>query len=187
MGIPRCRCYDCDRSTDKSEAFRRRVNDGVAPMPTRRFLLLVTSAFVVTILQAGGGSSPAPAQTLDALGGRVTSAEEGAMEGVVVSARKDGSIVTVSVVSDHQARYRFPRARLEPGKYALSIRAVGYELAGPGTASIAAEEPAVADLRLRRVQDITPQLTNGEWITSVPGTSDQKKFLYGCVGCHTLE
>src|SRR5206468_1732157 len=33
----------------------------------------------------------------------------------------------------------------------------------------------------------TPQMTNAEWIASFPGTPDQKKFLYGCVGCHTLE
>jgi hypothetical protein len=43
-----------------------------------------------------------------ALSGRVTSAEEGAMEGVLVSAKQTGSSVTVTVVSD--ARHAIPLA-----------------------------------------------------------------------------
>ena len=30
-------------------------------------------------------------------------------------------------------------------------------------------------------------MTNAEWMASFPGSPEQKKFLYGCVGCHTLE
>src|SRR5436189_142015 len=51
---------------------------------------------------------PAHAQ----LAGRVVAAD-GPMEGVVVSARKAGSPVTVSVVSGADGRYRFPGERLE--------------------------------------------------------------------------
>ncbi|HYY61854.1 MAG TPA: carboxypeptidase-like regulatory domain-containing protein, partial [Burkholderiales bacterium] len=61
------------------------------------------------------------------LSGRVTSAEEGAMEGVLVSAKREGSTITVTVVSDAQGRYSFPEKRLAPGRYALRVRAVGYE------------------------------------------------------------
>jgi len=50
------------------------------------------------------------------------------MEGVLVSAKRVGSTITVTVVSDQQGRYSFPEARLEPGRYALRIRAVGYDL-----------------------------------------------------------
>ena len=63
-----------------------------------------------------------------ALTGKVTSADEGAMEGVLVSARSAGSTVTTTVVSDRGRALRFPRARLEPGDYALRIRAIGYDL-----------------------------------------------------------
>jgi len=45
------------------------------------------------------------------LSGRVTSAEEGAMEGVLVSAKKPGSTITVTVVSDREGRYRFPEKK----------------------------------------------------------------------------
>ena len=67
------------------------------------------------------------------LSGLVSSAEEGAMEGVLVSAKKAGSTITVTVVSDAHGRYSFPAKRLAPGRYALHVRAVGYELDSPST------------------------------------------------------
>jgi len=133
-------------------------------------------------LLAAGLAFPAFAQ----LAGRVVS-PEGALEGVVVSARKAGSSVTVSVVSDAEGRFSFPAAKLEPGSYALRIRATGYELESPRTAELADGASAPLELRLREARDLSAQLTNAEWLASFPGTPDQKKFLYGCVGCHTLE
>ena len=65
-----------------------------------------------------------------ALSGVISSQQEGLMEGVVVSARRDGANFTVSVVSDAKGKYSFPRTHLEPGKYALTIRAVGYDRHG---------------------------------------------------------
>ena len=46
---------------------------------------------VVIIIIAGTQFLAAQAQTQDALTGQITSAEEGAMEGVLVSAKKTGS------------------------------------------------------------------------------------------------
>jgi streptogramin lyase len=122
-----------------------------------------------------------------ALSGTVSSAEEGAMEGVLVSAKKAGSTVTITVVSDAKGRYAFPAAKLEPGGYALRIRAVGYELAGAGTAEVAAGKTAAVDLKLKKTSDLAAQLSNGEWLASFPGTDQQKDVLRNCVGCHTLE
>jgi streptogramin lyase len=122
-----------------------------------------------------------------ALSGTVSSAEEGAMEGVLVSAKKAGSTVTITVVSDAKGRYAFPAAKLEPGGYALRIRAVGYELAGAGTAEVAAGKTAAVDLKLKKTSDLAAQLSNGEWMASFPGTDQQKDVLRNCVGCHTLE
>ena len=84
---------------------------------------------------AQGGRAPAEL----ALAGQVSSAEEGPMEGVVVSAKKDGSTITVSVVTDAQGRFAFPAARLEPGRYSLKARAAGYELDGARAADVAAD------------------------------------------------
>src|SRR5256714_6029572 len=77
-----------------------------------------------------------PLVMAQSLSGRVTSAEEGAMEGVLVSAKKAGSTITVTVVSDAQGSFRFPAGRLSPGRYALSVRAVGYELDAPRTVDV---------------------------------------------------
>src|ERR1700722_10780045 len=77
----------------------------------------------------------AHAQTLS---GHVRSIEEGAMEGVLVSAHRDGSNITLTVVTDTQGRYVFPAERLTPGHYALAIRAVGYDLAGTSAVDIEA-------------------------------------------------
>jgi virginiamycin B lyase len=121
-----------------------------------------------------------------ALSGLVSSAEEGAMEGVVVSAKKDGGTVTVSVVSDEKGHYAFPAARLAPGHYALSIRAAGYDLAGAGIADVAPGKGTRADLALRKTRNLAAQLTDAEWMASMPGPDSRKKFLLDCNECHSL-
>ena len=76
----------------------------------------------------------ATAQNAIALTGQVTSAEEGAMEGVLVNAKK--GTITISVVSDAQGRYSFPSSKLAPGQYTLSIRAIGYDLENGKTVEV---------------------------------------------------
>jgi streptogramin lyase len=136
---------------------------------------------------AGAGLLPARAQTPAALTGQVTSGEEGPMEGVLVSAKKAGSTITITVVSDAQGNYSFPAAKLEPGQYSLRIRAVGYDLDRPASVDLAAQQPAKYDLKLRKTEDLAAQLSNAEWLASFPGTDQQKNAMLGCVGCHTLE
>jgi streptogramin lyase len=136
---------------------------------------------------------PTAAQTQSAaLTGLVSSADEPAMEGVLVSATKAGSNITVTVVSGADGRYSFPQNRLAPGQYALAVRAAGYELDQPGKVEIGAVDagapkPATADLRLRKATDLAAQLSNGEWMASIPGTDLEKGQLLNCVGCHTVE
>ena len=133
-----------------------------------------------------GSGNPAAQSGSAGLTGKVTAGQE-ALEGVLVSARKDGSTVTVTVVSDKDGRYSFPAARLEPGRYSLRIRAVGYELDNNNPVSVAADKTATADLSLRKTADIAAQLSNAEWLASMPGADAQKGQLLNCVGCHTLE
>src|ERR1700722_5932439 len=132
---------------------------------------------VLSILATGavamGAHSAAAQNRSAALTGQVTSDAEGKMEGVVVSARKVGSPVTVSVMSDAQGRYSFPADRLSSGKYSIAIRAVGYDLA-PTTADVAAEHTATVDLKLAKTKHLAAQMSNAEWIASIPGTEDQK-------------
>jgi len=46
---------------------------------------------------------------------------------------------------------------------------------------------AKADIRLKKVKNLSAHLTNAEWMMSIPGTDEQKRFLLNCNGCHTLE
>jgi streptogramin lyase len=150
----------------------------------RKELLLTAAAGVMALALQ---SMPALAQAGVALTGQVSSAKEGNMEGVVVSARKDGSTITTSVVTDAQGRYSFPADRLEPGHYTLKIRAVGYDLEGANGADVSAGSTATANLKLGPTKNLSAQLTNAEWLNSMPGTDDQKKFLLGCNSCHTYQ
>lgn len=109
------------------------------------------------------------------------------MEGVLVSAKREGSTVTITVVSDQQGRYRFPSKKLAPGQYSLRIRAVGYDLDDPGAVEIAPHHAKTVDLRLKKTQNLALQLTSAEWIMSVPATDAQKTSLLNCVNCHTLQ
>jgi len=109
------------------------------------------------------------------------------MEGVLVSARREGSPITVSVVSDAKGRYAFPQEKLASGRYLLQIRAVGYDLEDRGPVQITQHKTTTADLKLQQTTDISAQLTNAEWLMSMPGPDDQKAALLNCVVCHTLE
>ena len=155
-------------------------------MRGRVLLLKGTVSLALTLFQ---GALPVHAGSLAAvaLTGRVTSQEEGAMEGVVVSTKRDGSTITVSVVSDKKGVYSFPVNRLEPGHYSLKIRAVGYDLDGVGMVDVLEHKTATADLKLRKTKNMAGQLTNAEWMMSMPGTEEQKAYLLNCLGCHTLE
>ncbi|HEX4408679.1 MAG TPA: carboxypeptidase regulatory-like domain-containing protein [Xanthobacteraceae bacterium] len=157
--------------------------------------LLTTAAFAVVLIQAGVASgegtqtqAPGPAaQGPAAISGQISSTAEGPMEGVVVTAHKKGSIVSISVSTDAQGHYSFPESRLEPGHYDLAIRAVGYDISAPTAADVVTEQTATADIKLQKTKNLASQLTNAEWMNSIPGSEDQKAFLLNCVGCHTLE
>jgi virginiamycin B lyase len=136
---------------------------------------------------AAGVCTPCLAQQTAALSGTVSSAEEGAMEGVVITAKKPGSIVSVSVTSDARGHFAIPKGRLEPGQYNLTIRAVGYENSAPAKADVSADGGANVELKLKKSRNLSAQLTNAEWLMSIPGTVEQKDFLSDCTGCHTME
>jgi virginiamycin B lyase len=147
-------------------------------------IMLGVTALAVVLVQ---GAWSARADGAAAITGLVTSDAEGPMEGVVVTAHKDGSIVSVSVTSDANGHYAFPANRLGPGHYTLAARAVGYDLATPAVADLAAQDLVNVDLKLVPTKNLAGQLTNAEWMMSIPGTEEQKAFLLDCTGCHTLE
>ena len=151
----------------------------MSKQPNRSVLLGLFSLVWLGILAA----TPCLAATLS---GRVSAGAEGALEGVLVTAQKAGSPISVTVVSDAKGHFEFPEGRLETGRYALRIRALGYQLAGPTQIDVA-EGGTQADLQLDKVADITPQMTSTEWFMSMPGTDADKRPLIECMSCHTLE
>ena len=72
-------------------------------------LLIMAPGFVAA-------QSPEPG-----LRGTVASDQEGRMEGVVVSAKKAGTTITVSVVSDANGEYSFPASRLDLGSLGAAV------------------------------------------------------------------
>ena len=67
-----------------------------------KHLSLLASASLFGLLAATGMSTGALAQAAATLSGQVSSAEEGPMEGVLVSAKKDGSTITTTVVTNEK-------------------------------------------------------------------------------------
>src|SRR5580658_7534227 len=92
---------------------------------TMRHPFLAAASLAWSAFFPFAASAQAPAV---ALTGQVSSADEAKMEGVLVSATKAGSNITVTVVTGADGRYSFPASRLGPGQYTLAVRAVGYEL-----------------------------------------------------------
>jgi virginiamycin B lyase len=150
-------------------------------------LMFAVSGLAALLIHAGADWSLLQAQAGVALTGRVISDAEGPMEGVVVTARKEGSTISMSVVTDNRGRYNFPEAKLGSGDYQLKIRAIGYEILGPTAIDVRGGVTASADIKLRPTIDLAAQLTNAEWLASMPGSDQQKKFLLSCNSCHSYQ
>ena len=155
-------------------------------MKAKRVLLNAAAIVTVVLFQVPPALLHAQAEML-ALTGKVTSVEEGPMEGVVVSAKKSDSSISISVVTNAQGHFAFPAARLETGSYTLRARVAGYELDGVRTADVVSGQESKVEMKLKKVKNLSSQLTNAEWLMSMPGTEQQKQFLLNCTGCHTLE
>src|ERR1700753_608790 len=93
-----------------------------------RHALLATAGVALVLLFPHATLAQGPSA---ALTGLVSSADEPTMEGVLVSATRAGSNITVTVVTGADGRYSFPAGRLSPGQYALAVRAGGYEVEQP--------------------------------------------------------
>jgi streptogramin lyase len=147
--------------------------------------LAVIATTLALVLPAG--AALAQSQTAPSLSGTVSSVKEGLMEGVVVSVKQAGSTITTSVATDEKGRFSFPAGRLQPGQYALSIRAIGYDLEGPRSTDVAAGSTESIDIKLGPTKNLAKQMSNAEWFASFPGTDDEKKAILNCVSCHNLD
>jgi virginiamycin B lyase len=153
------------------------------------FLITIVTLSMVAVLRGPTGLSAADAPA--ALTGVVRSSEEGAMEGVIVTARRTGANFYVSVTSDEKGRYIFPATHLEPGEYTLATRATGWDLVALGQLTLARGKATTQDLSLETTKDLSRQLSSREWTLSMPGSDDLKQqFIQNglsCSYCHSVE
>jgi len=157
-----------------------------------RWILTVTlTVAAVSLAVLGPRQVGLTAAEAAALTGTVKSAQEGAMEGVVVSARRAGANFYVSVTSDAQGRYTFPATHLEPGEYTVTIRATGWDLTPIGKVTLSKGKAATQDLSLVKTKDLASQLSSREWTLSMPGSDALKRqFIQNglsCTYCHSVE
>jgi streptogramin lyase len=146
-------------------------------------LAIACTFFLNTPAAAATAKSDAPA-----LQGEVSSTREGKMEGVVISAQKRGTPITISVISDDKGRFQFPRAKLSAGDYDVRVRAIGFDAVSKNlSVKVAEKQTAQLNIRLQKTADLAAQMTNAEWMVSVPGDDRDKRALLNCVNCHTLE
>ena len=155
-----------------------------------KHLLILFSALLATVLAGATAGLIAQAAPGAALTGAVTSAAEGPMEGVLVTVRGEGANHAVTVVTNAQGRYSFPRTHVEPGTYAVVIRATGFDLAGETSVDVSTQSAASLDLALQPTKDLISQLTSLELTMAMPGTPEMKDmFTYqgaSCNYCHSL-
>ena len=116
--------------------------------------ILISAALAIAL--AGAGILPASAQTSAALTGQVTSAEEGAMEGVLVSAKKAGSTSRSPSSATRRAATAFPPPSSSPGNiHCASGRSATTSIVPPTSAWLrnrpaTARPEAAQDRRSRR-------------------------------------
>ena len=151
-------------------------------MLSRKLMTTVSLAGLLVGLTAVGAS----AQT--ALTGKIASAEEATMEGVLVSAKKAGSTITTTVVSHADGAYQLP------GRSAFA-RPLRHHHPCGGLRSRRAERGRYRgrDARDRRSQAHQDQEDPGAALQRrmdherARAAISVKSFLPDCVGCHTLQ
>ena len=148
------------------------------------FLLLLTGSYS----HAANNKSTDNVSTNEvAITGVISSPSEGPMEGVIVSAKGKDSTITVSVITNEQGRYSFPRSKVNAGTIELKTRVTGYEQKKEIFVVLRNDIQSVKNIQLEVTKNLDLQLTNAEWMASMPGSEREKRSLLTCVTCHTLQ
>ena len=118
--------------------------------------------------------------------GTIKSASGEKMEGVTVSARKDGKTFTTSVYTDADGEYYFPE--MEQGNYKVWAQAWGFD-AGRADANLTGSIKRQDFVLKTTTQDFTAQLPGDVWSAALSeDTSEDREmktvFRMACVGCH---
>ena len=148
---------------------------------TRKHTTLLAGAFALCLT----GAAVAADQSLS---GAIASASGQKLEGVTVSAKREGSTIATSVYTDAAGNYYFPP--LPEGKYRVWAQALGFE-----------RQTGAVDLMAARRQNFTlPEITDAErryrqlpgemMVAALPEATPEdarakKVFMNNCTGCHS--
>jgi streptogramin lyase len=145
-----------------------------------RNILLASAASV--IMMSG-------AQAADQiLSGAIASATGQKLEGVTVSAKRDGTTITTSVYTDQDGNYYFPP--MADGKYSVWAQALGFET-GKGSVDLTANRKHNIALKAMTDKEAVIRQLPGELLVAAlpeetPEDAAVKKiFTNNCTGCHS--
>ena len=114
-------------------------------------------------------------------------AQEAQMEACWSAARRSGSTITTTVVTNAAGPPTASRPRASSrGKYTISIRAIGYSPRRAQVGRCRGRRRATADLKLSQAKNLPPALQR-RMAGQPAGPDSAKAFLTDCVGCHTLQ
>jgi streptogramin lyase len=147
-------------------------------MNTTRTLLLACASLLA-------GATHAADQLLS---GAIVSATGQNLDGVTVSAKREGSTITTSVYTDAAGGYYFPP--MAAGKYRVWAQALGFERS---TATVDLSAARHANFTLHEIADPERrfrQLPGEMMVAALPeGSADdgrmKKIFMNNCTGCHS--
>jgi virginiamycin B lyase len=122
------------------------------------------------------------------LSGAIVSSSGQKLDGVTVSAKREGSTITTSVYTDSVGGYYFPP--LAAGKYLVWAQALGFER---GTAAVDLSVARRANFALQEISDPERrfrQLPGEMMVAALPEASAddarmKKIFMNNCTGCHS--
>jgi len=149
-------------------------------MTNMRSILLASAALMIT-----GFSAQAADQLL---AGAITSASGQKLEGVTVSAKRDGTTVTTSVYTDQDGNYYFPP--LAEGKYQVWAQALGFETAKGSVDLTATRKHNVALKPMTDREAMIRQLPSELLVAALPEDTEddariKKIFTNNCTACHS--
>jgi len=174
------------------DAMRVLIANGSERMPAFRYYLKPAE---IDAIIAYLKTLPAPAAPVTAegapealLSGAVAARSGARLEGVTVSAKREGATITTSVYTDAAGNYFFPP--LPAGKYRVWAQALGFEAAASAVDLAAARRQ---DLTLQEITDAERrfrQLPGEMMVAALPEASAEdarmkKIFLNNCTGCHS--
>jgi streptogramin lyase len=143
-------------------------------------------ASVASLIVVGFAATTASADQL--LTGSIASAAGQTLEGVLVSAKKEGSTITTSVYTDQNGEYFFPA--MADGKYKVWAQTVGFQTAKSAVDLSATRHQdfklaAITDPE-ERIRQLPPELLAGALPEESEADANIKRIFHNqCTGCHT--